>query len=750
MHGIEVTIRIIKGMVGKMKFKGSTFGIILLVVVMISSMVSSIVFAANINFSYSILRLEQLGILSSSIENPNSFVTRKQLVEALVVASNMMDNAANLAGSTIFQDIDPNSKLSGYVNEVIEKGLMYGMPDGYFHPEREVTYGEVCTILVKLLGYTDSDVTGVWPNNYINKARDLKLNDKITLKRNESITIGAAAEMLDTLLDTNVKKTSASGMDKTFSECVNLYTDIVVYDNVSTYSSLASNALLTDKGVLYLSDSNLKLQVGNEYRINLEDGNITNVYGKVKETVSVTIDSVIDKAIYYKEGLVQKSMNIPSGPDYYYHGGKVDYNSVAAVLKPNTTVILAYNDDKTGFEYAVIIDSVYSIPEVASGFDANANSLGDMSFDLNTPIIKNGQSISKYEIEELDVVYSVTDISGNNRAIVVYNDRAEGNIEALLPNGMAPTSIQIDNGSYYFSKDMNLSKLSSLKVGEKVSALLGHDGKVVDVVKIDYKTAGETEIKILGNVNTSDDLLDNQVLTDSGKYYLLDSIGKLEVGGKYKVAVDGDTIVKVKSKKNSLDILSVRHVIDITVYYGGGETPSEIILPRISTYYYHGEKIDYNTVLESLEPASSIILSKVDGIYEYGVIVDPVYSKPIISNYANKDAIAALDDSEYLFIYRNGSYLNGIGWIEMGDVAYNVSDLWGMNRYIYVSDTEVKGRVASIMPNKIAPKSIQISNVTYSFSKYFDSSLIYKKDINNDDYVTLTLDKDGKVIDISR
>lgn len=640
--------------------------------------------------------------------------------------------------------------LSGYVNAVVNKGLMYGMPDGYFHPEMNITYAEACTIMVKLLGYTDTDVSGVWPSNYINKASDLKLTDGLKFRKNDKVTVLAAAVMFDNLLDTNVKGTTTK-----FSDSIALYGDYIIMDDSITDTKLSSNAVLTDKGILYLQDSSAKLEVGNKYRLNVDNSNITKIYGKIRETVSVTIDSVIENTIYYKDGLVQKSMSIPSEPAYYSHGTKQAYSGLTSVLKPNTKIVFTYNEDKTGFEYAVIIDPVYSKPEVAVNFDTNNNSLGSIDFDASTPFMKNGQSISKYEIEDLDVVYSVTDINGSNRTIVVYNDRAEGKIKAMLPNGISPTTIQIEDKSYSFSKDMDLSKLSSFKVGDKVSALLGYDGKVVDIVKIDYKTANEKEVKIVGNSKTIDTLLENQVKTDIGTFYFLDSAANLEIGGKYKVIIDDteNTIVKIKKKENSLDNYSVRNVIDSTVYYGGGKEPASMVLPRIATYYYNGEKTDYATVLSNLKPSSSIVLAKVDGKYEYGVVADPIYSKPILNNYANKNIIDNLNEDNYLFIYRNGTYVNGKGWLEDSDVVYTVSDLWNINSYIYASNTKKRGRITNIAPNRISPTSITISisgtATTFTFNKDFDKTTIVSKDFDVDDYVGLILDKDGKVLDIN-
>jgi hypothetical protein len=729
-----------------MKIKKSAVSILLVMCLIISSLVPSMVFADAPDNSAAIIRLQQLGVVDSSITDVNSQLTRAQLAKAIAVAKDLTDEAATLSGSTIFPDVESYSELSGYVNALLSRGLMYGRPDGYFHPEGGVSYSEACIILVKLLGYTDSDVTGMWPNNYISKATDLKLNDKITLKKNENITVGVAAVMLDRLLDTNMKKANTAEAEKTFSEYVSLYTDIVVYDNALTYSSLAANAVLTDKGTYYLSDANAKLQAGNTYRVTLDDNNIEKVYGKIKKLLSYTVESAIDNRIYYKENNITKNMTLPSDIGYYYHGIKQNYEKLNDILKTNTTVVFAYNDNNTAYEYAVVVDAIYSKPQVVEKADLVSDKFGNITFDESTKIIKNGEVIAKSDIEEMDVVYSVTDVNGGNRCIFVYNDRAEGNINSFSPNGPAPTSIQIDSSNYSFSKDMTLAEVSEFNTGDKVSALLGYDRKVVALRKIDYKTRNEIKVKILGNVKTSDDLIDNQVRTDVGVYYVLDNAGALEVGGKYTVIVDEDTIVKVKKKENTLENYGVKSVYENTITYSNGKALGSIDLPQISIYYYRGKKTDYKTVVESLKLGSSVILAKNSDSYEYGVIVDPVYSKPIISSYENKETIDKIYRDGALFIYKDGGFHKSIDYIWNRDVVYTVSDLWNTNKYLYVCNTRVSGRVKNILPNKIDPETLQIGDTNYGFSKYFDINKLSQAKI--DSYVTISLDMNNKIINI--
>jgi hypothetical protein len=729
-----------------MKIKKSILSIMLAMALVISSFVPSVAFADAASNSAAITRLAQLGMVDETLTDPNSIFTRAQLAKAVALAKDLTDEAATLSGSTIFPDIESNSELSGYVNSLLSRGLMYGRPDGYFHPEGGVTYAEACIVLVKLLGYTDSDVTGMWPNNYISKATDLKLNSGITLKKNDYITVSTAAIMIDRLLDTNMKNTSTTQASKTFSESVNLYTDIVVYDTALTYSTLANNAVLTDKGTYYLEDAASKLQAGNTYRVVLEDNNIEKVYGKTKETLSVTVDNIIDNVVSYKDNNISKSIVLPSDIIYYYHGTKQGYDKLSDNLKTNTTIIFAYNDNKTGFEYAIIADPVYSKPVIVENFSEATNKFGDITFDNNVKVIKNGLVISKSEIEEFDVIYSITDLNGSNKLIYVYNNRAEGNIKAFSPNGPVPTSIKIDNSSYNFSKEMDLTQISKFKIGDKISAILGYDGKVVGLKNIDYHTMNEVEIRVLGNSKTSSDLIENQILTDKGKYYVLDSINTFELGGKYTVNVDDNIIVKSNRIDNSLDTYGVRDITSDSITYASGDGVGIFQFPRLFTYYYNGQKIDYKAALDSLKLGSSVILAKNKSSYEYGVIIDPIYSKPIIKNEKNVEEIDRMFSDGSLFVYRNGDYYDTTKYISDKDVVYTVSDIWNTNKYVYAINTRITGKINSIAPNKINPKSIQIEKETYSFSKYFNFDKLDKMNVGY--YVAITLDVEGKVLDI--
>jgi len=750
-----------------MKLKKSVLSIVTVIIMSITSLGSTLVFAATPDTTESLKRVQALGILDSSITNVNSAVTRGQFAKALVAADNLIDGAQSLVGSTVFPDVSTNSDLSGYVNILTQKGLLYGTVDGYFHPEKAITYAEACTSLVKLLGYSDSDVTGTWPSNYISKASDLQLIQKISLKKNDSLTVGAAALMFDRLFGTNIKQVNGAAASKTFLASTNLYQDYVILANSRTSADLANNAVLTDKGTLYLQEDTAELQAGATYRLSVaSDNTIDKIYGQINNALNLIVNSYQDNIVYYQDNGISQQMNLPSNITYYYNGTKQDYSNLSNIIKVDDKIVFEYNTSNTGYSYAVIVDPLYSMPVIASNFDQISNNIGSITFDTNIPIIKNGKTITKADILDMDVVYNVTDIDGNNRSIQVINNRVEGNITNISINGTTTTGIQIDNVNYNFSKSMDVSSISSLKTGTLVSALEGYDGKIIAVKSIDHKLGKLSQGIIVGNSKTSDNLADNQVFVNQGTnaavtYNTLKDIGELSIGVEYSFYADGNTITKINEKLNSVENYAVSSIEGSTVSYtDDNKAIQTITLPQASAYYYHGLKIDYSTALSEIQPYSSIVLVKSsEGTgYSYGVIADPSFSNPSVYKPSNTDLISKLNNTSYAFIRKDGMNMLSASNLTVEDVVYFISDLWNKNTYVYVNDTTVVGRVTALLPNKVTPNTIQVNGTNYALSPYFDKSKLFNYNANNytsvvdniavGNYVILVLGIDGKVVDI--
>ncbi|MCR4434558.1 MAG: S-layer homology domain-containing protein [Clostridiales bacterium] len=182
----------------------------------------------NAVYADALERLSSLGIVSgdgSGQFRPDEIITREQFAKGMVIASGLETVADSMKGSTIFPDVELNGWSSGYINAALNKGLISGMPDGKFHPGESITFAQACTVLVRALGYTDDDVQGLWPKNYVGKAAELGLTAGINLGANDGLPRWAFVLMVDRLLDTNVKKASAGDADQTYAAKVGMTRD---------------------------------------------------------------------------------------------------------------------------------------------------------------------------------------------------------------------------------------------------------------------------------------------------------------------------------------------------------------------------------------------------------------------------------------------------------------------------------------------------------------------------------------------
>ena len=61
---------------------------------------------------------------------------------------------------------------------------------------------------------------------------------------------------------------------------------------------------------------------------------------------------------------VTSGMSLPKATSYYYGGAKVNYNTAVNDINLYSSIMLSKNSSNSGYDYAVIIDPVFSIPKV--------------------------------------------------------------------------------------------------------------------------------------------------------------------------------------------------------------------------------------------------------------------------------------------------------------------------------------------------------------------------------------------------
>ena len=134
--------------------------------------------------------LEGMGVVSGTSDstfNPSGSLSRAQLCAMLVNAAGLSSQVSTYARKTLFSDVSASAWYNGYVNLAYSQGLVSGNGDGTFGPNEAVTYGEMATSLLRLLGYTSEEVGAVWPLDYTTFCDELGLSDGLSLGAYDSL-----------------------------------------------------------------------------------------------------------------------------------------------------------------------------------------------------------------------------------------------------------------------------------------------------------------------------------------------------------------------------------------------------------------------------------------------------------------------------------------------------------------------------------------------------------------------------------
>ena len=199
--------------------------------------------------------LDALGIMQgigNDQFDPAGSLTRAQFCKIAVTAMGVSDVSA-YKNFTIFPDVKNTHWAAAYINAAVrhpdlrERAVIRGYVDGAFGPDRVVNYGEVCTMLLRMLGYTEADVGLFWPVDYIAKAEEIGLTDGASISDAKApVKRSDAATMLVNVLATPVKDSQDTVLlDGLVSEKVN---------GCILLSTSDANNLLADNEALFYED----------------------------------------------------------------------------------------------------------------------------------------------------------------------------------------------------------------------------------------------------------------------------------------------------------------------------------------------------------------------------------------------------------------------------------------------------------------------------------------------------------------
>ena len=149
-----------------------------------------------------ILRL--MGVLSGYGDGtfrPNTVLNRAQFCKMAVYAMDASDGLGQYRTVTIFPDVKPSHWAAAYINMAAKgKGVISGYADGKFYPDKTVTVGQAVTILLRILGYKDEKIGGVWPDSYMAVGETIGLTYGVGTNCSAPLTRAQAAKLFLNML----------------------------------------------------------------------------------------------------------------------------------------------------------------------------------------------------------------------------------------------------------------------------------------------------------------------------------------------------------------------------------------------------------------------------------------------------------------------------------------------------------------------------------------------------------------------
>lgn len=103
-----------------------------------------------------------------------------------------------------FKDIEEKHWAYNNIKLAVKYGIVTGYPDNTIAPNNDVTYAEALAVVINALGYKDS-LEGDWPDNVIQKAKELKLDKNLSLEPNSRITRGEMSVIIYNALTVPLK-----------------------------------------------------------------------------------------------------------------------------------------------------------------------------------------------------------------------------------------------------------------------------------------------------------------------------------------------------------------------------------------------------------------------------------------------------------------------------------------------------------------------------------------------------------------
>lgn len=447
------------------------------------------------DFDQSVAVLNMMGVMEGDGKGdymPDQNLTRAQFCKMAVVMLGEADKEPLHRNRTVFPDVTSTHWARGYINLAVsttiggEEGtqLIRGTAEGTFDPDRNITYGEAVTILVRMLGYSDLDAGMLWPQGYLDLADKIGLTKGISLTAYESMTRREAAHLFTNLLLTDQKGGNAyyNHLGSGQADVILTEIDATVDGKPAVDTSVGTNPLkngvisadlLGLRGVLLTDETDscvAFIPQGGQESIVVERAQAT----WLRDTAGNT---------HWIDGEI---------PVYFSEDEETTYDKIWADLNGGATLTIFQST--AGVPEAIYVfdrfgGEILVAPQVYSG-NPFSQLLGGAT---NYTIYRDGILASAKDLE----TYDVGSYNGAAKVLTVSSNKLTGIYETASPNADAPITVTV-MGATLPVLPIATRDLANFKLGDTITLLLTGDGSVAGAVSADKVAVDNLGIVTVG------------------------------------------------------------------------------------------------------------------------------------------------------------------------------------------------------------------------------------------------------------
>ena len=552
--------------------------------------------------------LRLLGVLDGYGDGtfrPGTVLNRAQFCKMAVYAMNGSSELSRYRTVTIFPDVKPSHWAAAYINMAAKgKDIISGYADGRFHPDRTVTVGQAVTILMRMLGYKDEDIGGIWPDSYMAEAATVGLTEGVSTNGSAGLTRAQAARLFLNLLRTPTKEGG---------------------------TTFASTLGQTVQGVLLSADTE-----GGEGRLRLSTGTYTLTEGKASNGMlngmkgTLIVDSKSGRALTFVPEDLGSSKTVvlasakatemtdTSGNTYtvksdtqvFQNGEASSWGEAYTWLNAGTSVTL-YLDAAGNVDYVFVGgggNATSAVIVYEKGSTAGFASLAGGATGYT--IYKNGVRASSGDMRK----YDVATYSAVTNSIRVSDTRITGYYEDCSPNPSEPSKITV-LGHEFNVLPSAMQTVSKFRPGDQITLLLTEDNQVAGTVEATGTTASGNAIGIA------------EVSSGSATVNLLCGIqvkGSVKLSASDVERLNGQLVRVSSSKKDGLSLTRLTGGVSGDLDVENGKLGSRELAENVIIFQNDGSgltAISLSQITEAKVPSSQITYAGTDWADRVKVIV---------------------------------------------------------------------------------------------------------------------------------